>query len=96
MKFSNLCLNALDAAGQKKIVRSNYIKHSEISDGFLIFSTIEDVTNVKSLEFTMIKLIYLSLIWCFEWPFYEFKYWMKILKQKIQSYRRQHVEFQNN
>ena len=43
MKFSNLCLNALDAAGQKKIVRSNYIKHSEISDGFLIFSTIEDV-----------------------------------------------------
>ena len=50
MKFSNLCLNALDAAGQKKIVRSNYIKHSEISDGFLIFSTIEDVVNVKSLE----------------------------------------------
>ena len=48
MKFSNLCLNALDAAGQKKIVRSNYIKHSEISDGFLIFSTIEDVINVKS------------------------------------------------
>ena len=48
MKFSNLCLNALDAAGQKKIVRSNYIKHSEISDGFLIFSTIEDVTKVKS------------------------------------------------
>ena len=47
MKFSNLCLNALDAAGQKKIVRSNYIKHSEISDGFLIFSTIEDVLNVK-------------------------------------------------
>ena len=47
MKFSNLCLNALDAAGQKKIVRSNYIKHSEISDGFLIFSTIEDVTNFK-------------------------------------------------
>ena len=48
MKFSNLCLNALDAAGQKKIVRSNYIKHSEISDGFLIFSTIEDVMNIKS------------------------------------------------
>ena len=48
MKFSNLCLNALDAAGQKKIVRSNYIKHSEISDGFLIFSTIEDVKNVES------------------------------------------------
>ena len=47
MKFSNLCLNALDAAGQKKIVRSNYIKHSQISDGFLIFSTIEDVVNVK-------------------------------------------------
>ena len=47
MKFSNLCLNALDAAGQKKIVRSNYIKYSEISDGFLIFSTIEDVTNNK-------------------------------------------------
>jgi len=46
MKFSNLCLNALDAAGQKKIVRSNYIKHSEISDGFLIFSTIEDVSNI--------------------------------------------------
>ena len=62
MKFSNLCLNALDAAGQKKIVRSNYIKYSEISDGFLIFSTIEDVTNVKSLEFTMIKLIYLTLL----------------------------------
>ena len=51
MKFSNLCLNALDAAGQKKIVRSNYIKHSEISDDFLIFSTIEDVTNIKSLKF---------------------------------------------
>ena len=52
MKFSNLCLNALDAAGQKKIVRSNYIKHSEISDGFLIFSTIEDVnqTNISSLS----------------------------------------------
>ena len=48
MKFSNLCLNALDAAGQKKIVRSNYIKHSEISDGFLIFSTIEDVISIKS------------------------------------------------
>ena len=47
MKFFNLCLNALDAAGQKKIVRSNYIKHSEISDGFLILSTIEDVTNIK-------------------------------------------------
>ena len=48
MKFSNLCLNALDAAGQKKIVRSNYIKHSEISDGFLIFSAIEDVTKIES------------------------------------------------
>ena len=59
MKFSNLCLNALDAAGQKKIVRSNYIKHSEISDGFLIFSAIEDVTD---RVFTMIKLMYLSLI----------------------------------
>ena len=34
----------------KKIVRSNYIKHSEISDGFLIFSTIEDVMNVKSFR----------------------------------------------
>ena len=51
MKVSNLCLNALDAAGQKKIVRSNYIKHSEISDGFLIFSTIEDVINVESFRF---------------------------------------------
>ena len=48
------------------------------------------------LEFTMIKLLYLSLIWCFEWPFYEFKYWMKILKQKIQSHKQQYVEFQNN
>ena len=48
MKFSNLFLNALDAAGQKK-VRSNYIKHSEISDGFLIFSTIEDVKILNSL-----------------------------------------------
>ena len=63
MKFSNLCLNALDAAGQKKIVRSNYIKHSEISDGFLIFSTIEDVLNVKFTRIyddqTLISLPYL-------------------------------------
>ncbi len=63
MKFSNLCLNALDAAGQKKIVRSNYIKHSEISDGFLIFSTIEDVRNNKSSKIyddqTHISLTYL-------------------------------------
>ena len=41
-------MNALDAAGQKKIARSNYIKHSENSDGFLIFSTIEDVRNDTS------------------------------------------------
>ena len=63
MKFPNLCPNAPDAAGQKKIVRSNYIKHSEISDGFLIFSTIEDVTNVKSHNIyddqTNISLFYL-------------------------------------
>ena len=44
----------------------------------------------------MIKLICLSLIWCFEWPYYEFKYWIKIIKQKIQSHKQQHVEFQNN
>ena len=91
MKFSNLCLNALDAVGQKKIVRSNYIKHSDISDDFLIFSPLEVVT--KSI---MIKLLYLSLIWCFEWPYYEFIYWIKIIKQKIQLDKQQHVEFQNN
>ena len=50
MKFSNLCLNALDAAGQKKIVRSNYIKHSEISDGFLIISAIKDVNTLIFLD----------------------------------------------
>ena len=63
MKFSNLCLNALDAAGQKKIVRSNYIKHSEISDDFLIFSTIEDVIKVEHFRIyddqTHISLPYL-------------------------------------
>ena len=44
----------------------------------------------------MIKLLYLSLIWCFEWPYYEFIYWIKIIKQKIQLDKQQHVEFQNN
>ena len=63
MKFSNLCLNALDAAGQKKIVRSNYIKHSEISDGFLIFSTIEDVRISKVYVYqTHIYLVQLAIM----------------------------------
>ena len=44
----------------------------------------------------MTKLICLSLIWCFKWPYYEFKYWIKIIKQKLQSQKQQHVEFQNN
>ena len=69
---------------------------SDISDDFLIFSPIEDVTKNKSSKSTMIKLIYLSLIWCFEWPYYEFKYWIKIIKQKIQSDKQDHVVFQNN
>ena len=72
------------------------LKHSDISDDFLIFSPIEDVTKNKSSKSTMVKLIYLSLIWCFEWPYYEFKYWIKIIKQKLQSQKQQHVEFQNN
>ena len=72
------------------------LKHSDISDDFLIFSPIEDVTKNKSSKFTMIKLICLSLIWCFEWPYYELKYWIKIIKQKLQPDKQQHVEFQNN
>jgi len=72
------------------------LKHSDISDDFLIFSPLEDVTNDKSPKSKMIKLICLSLIWCFEWPYYEFKYWIKIIKQKLQSQKQQHVEFQNN
>jgi hypothetical protein len=72
------------------------LKHSDISDDFLIFSQLEDVTNDKSSKSDMIKLICLSLIWCFEWPYYEFKYWIKIIKQKLQSQKQQHVEFQNN
>ena len=95
MKFSNLCLNALDAAGQKKIVRSNYIKHSEISDGFLIFSP-KEIVMLNIQKFMMIKLIRLSLIWCFEWPYYEFKYWLKIIRKKFNSQEEQYVEFQNN
>ena len=72
------------------------LKHSDISDDFLIFSPIEDVTDENLLKSNMIKLICLSLIWCFEWPYYEFKYWIKIIKQKKQSHKQQHVEFQNN
>ena len=44
----------------------------------------------------MIKLICLSLIWCFEWPYYEFKYWLKIIRKKFNSQEKQYVEFQNN
>ena len=72
------------------------LKHSDISDDFLIFSPIEDVTNNKSSESNMIKLICLSLIWCFEWPYYEFKYWLKIIRKKFNSQEEQYVEFQNN
>ena len=61
------------------------LKHSDISDDFLIFSPIEDVTNNKSFKTKMIKLICLSLIWCFEWPYYEFKYWLKIIRKKFNS-----------
>ena len=69
------------------------LKHSDISDDFLIFSPIEDVNPLKS---NMIKLICLSLIWCFEWPYYEFKYWLKIIRKKFNSQEEQYVEFQNN
>ena len=72
------------------------LKHSDISDDFLIFSPIEDVTNKKSLKSKMIKFICLSLIWCFEWPYYEFKYWLKIIRKKFNSQEEQYVEFQNN
>ena len=72
------------------------LKHSDISDDFLIFSPIEDVTNNKFLKSNMIKLICLSLIWCFEWPYYEFKYWLKIIRKKFNSQEEQYVEFQNN
>ena len=72
------------------------LKHSDISDDFLIFSPIEDVTNSKSSNTKMIKLICLSLIWCFEWPYYEFKYWLKIIRKKFNSQEEQYVEFQNN
>ena len=71
------------------------LKHSDISDDFLIFSPIEDVTN-NILKSKMIKLICLSLIWCFEWPYYEFKYWLKIIRKKFNSQEEQYVEFQNN
>ena len=60
------------------------LKHSDISDDFLIFSPIEDVKN-NLLKSMMIKLICLSLIWCFEWPCYEFKYWLKIIRKKFNS-----------
>ena len=70
------------------------LKHSDISDDFLIFSPIEDVMNL--LKSKMIKLICLSLIWCFEWPYYEFKYWLKIIRKKFNSQEEQYVEFQNN
>ena len=72
------------------------LKHSDISDDFLIFSPIEDVTNFKASKSNMIKLICLSLIWCFEWPYYEFKYWLKIIRKKFNSQEEQYVEFQNN
>ena len=72
------------------------LKHSDISDDFLIFSPIEDVTNNKSPKSKMIKLIFLSLIWCFEWQYYEFKYWLKIIRKKFNSQEEQYVEFQNN
>jgi len=61
------------------------LKHSDISDDFLIFSPLEDVTNDKSSKSKMINLICLSLIWCFEWPYYEFKYWLKIIRKKFNS-----------
>ena len=69
------------------------LKHSDISDDFLIFSPIEDVNLLKS---KIMKLICLSLIWCFEWPYYEFKYWLKIIRKKFNSQEEQYVEFQNN
>ncbi len=72
------------------------LKHSDISDDFLIFSPIEDVTNSRSSNTKMIKLICLSLIWCFEWPYYESKYWLKIIRKKFNSQEEQYVEFQNN
>ena len=72
------------------------LKHSDISDDFLIFSPIEDVTNLNLLKFKMTKLICFSLIWCFEWPYYEFKYWLKIIRKKFNSQEEQYVEFQNN
>ena len=43
----------------------------------------------------MIKLICLSLIWRY-WPYYEFKYWLKIIRKKFNSQEEQYVEFQNN
>ena len=72
------------------------LKHSDISDDFLIFSPIEDVRMIYLLKSKMIKLIYLSLIWCFEWPYYESKYWLKIIRKKFNSQEEQYVEFQNN
>ena len=48
------------------------------------------------LKSNMIKLICLSLIWCFEWPYYEFKYWLKIIRKKFNSQEEQYVQFQNN
>ena len=72
------------------------LKHSDISDDFLIFSPIVDVTIINLLKSKMIKLIRQSLIWCFEWPYYEFKYWLKIIRKKFNSQEEQYVEFQNN
>ena len=72
------------------------LKHSDISDDFLIFSPIEDVTNNKPFKSKVIKLICLSLTWYFEFPYYEFKYWLKIIRKKFNSQEEQYVEFQNN
>ena len=72
------------------------LKHSDISDDFLIFSPLKDVMQNKSSKSNMVKLICLSLIWCFEWPYYEFKYWLKIIRKKFNSQEEQYVEFQNN
>ena len=64
------------------------LKHSDISDDFLIFSLIEDVKYQKIHTF--------FFIWRFKWPYYEFKYWLKIIRKKFNSQEEQYVEFQNN